>query len=59
MNFVKYVQNFIGHSAVRLTPYAGDIIGDHQRGFRRNRSTTDLILVFYIRQIVEKRMGIQ
>jgi sorting nexin-29 len=36
----------------RLTPYADEIIGDHQCGFRRNRSTTDQI--FYIRQILEK-----
>jgi hypothetical protein len=28
-------------------------IGDHHRGFRRNRSTTDQI--FYIRQILEKK----
>ena len=25
----------------RLIPYAEEIIGDHQCGFRRNRSTTD------------------
>jgi hypothetical protein len=36
----------------RLTPYAGEIIGDHQRGFRCNRSTTDHI--FSICQILEK-----
>jgi hypothetical protein len=36
----------------RLIPYADEIIGDYQRGFRRNRSTTDHI--FYIRQILEK-----
>jgi hypothetical protein len=36
----------------RLIPYADEIIGDHQCGFRRNRSTTDQI--FYIRQILEK-----
>jgi hypothetical protein len=30
----------------RLTPYVNEIIGDHQCGFRRNRSTTDQI--FYI-----------
>jgi hypothetical protein len=36
----------------RLTPYAEKIIGDHQLGFRRNRSTTDHI--FCIRQILEK-----
>jgi hypothetical protein len=41
---------------VRLTPYADEIIGDHQSGFRRNRSTTDEI--FYIRQIREKKVGI-
>jgi hypothetical protein len=32
----------------RLTPYADEIIGDQQCGFRRNRSTTGQI--FYIRQ---------
>jgi hypothetical protein len=37
----------------RLTTYAEEIIGDHQCGFRRNRSTTDQI--FSIRQILEKK----
>jgi hypothetical protein len=37
----------------RLTPYADEIIGDHQCGFRHNRSTTDQI--FYILQILEKK----
>jgi hypothetical protein len=37
----------------RLTPYAEEIIGEHQCGFRRNRSTTDHI--FCIRQIFEKK----
>jgi hypothetical protein len=37
----------------RLTPYVNEVIGDHQCGFRRNRSTTDQI--FYIRQILEKK----
>jgi hypothetical protein len=36
-----------------LTPYAEEIIGDHQCGFRRNRPTTDHI--FSIRQIIEKK----
>jgi len=36
-----------------LTPYAKEIIGDHQSGFRRNRSITDHI--FCIRQILEKK----
>jgi hypothetical protein len=25
----------------RLSPYVDEIIGDHQLGFRRNKSTTD------------------
>jgi len=37
----------------RLTSYAEEIIGDHKRGFRSNRSTTDHI--FCIRQILEKK----
>ena len=41
----------------RLIPNAEEVIGDHQCGFRRNRSTTDHI--FCIRQIFEKKMGIQ
>ena len=36
----------------RLTTYAEEIIGDHQCGFRRNRSTTDHL--FCIRQMLEK-----
>jgi hypothetical protein len=36
-----------------LTPYVDEVIGDHQCGFRRNRSTMDQI--FYIRQILEKK----
>jgi hypothetical protein len=40
----------------RLTPYADEIIGDHQCGFRRHRSTTDHI--FYIRQILRKNGSI-
>jgi len=37
----------------RLISYAKEIIGDHQCGFRRNRSTIDHI--FCIRQILEKK----
>jgi hypothetical protein len=37
----------------RLSLYIDEIIGDHQCGFRRNKSTTDQI--FYIRQILEKK----
>jgi purine nucleoside phosphorylase len=36
----------------RLTPSAEEIIGDHQCGFLRNRSTTDHM--FCIHQILEK-----
>ena len=38
---------------LRLIPYAYEVIGDLQCGFRRNRSTTDHI--FCIRQILEKK----
>jgi len=37
----------------RFTPYADEIIVDHQCGFRHNRSTTDHI--FCIHQILEKK----
>jgi hypothetical protein len=37
----------------RLIPYAVEVIGDHQRGFRRNRSTTDHL--FCISQILEEK----
>jgi hypothetical protein len=36
----------------RLSPYINEIIGGHQCGFRRDRSTTDQI--FCIREILEK-----
>jgi hypothetical protein len=36
-----------------LSKYAEEIIGDHQRGFRRNRSTTDHIVC--TRPILEKK----
>jgi hypothetical protein len=38
-----------------LSPYTDEIIGDHQCGFRRNRSTTGQM--FCIGQILEKKMG--
>jgi hypothetical protein len=37
----------------RLTPYTEEITGDHQSGFRRNRSATDHM--FCIRQILDKK----
>jgi len=37
----------------RLIPYAKEIIGNHQCGFRHNRSSVDHI--FCIRQILEKK----
>jgi hypothetical protein len=36
----------------KLNPYAEEIIGDHQCGLRRTRSTTDHI--YFISQILEK-----
>jgi hypothetical protein len=44
----KIVSNIL---LARLTPYVNEIIGDHQCGFCRNRSTMDQI--FYIRQLLE------
>jgi hypothetical protein len=41
----------------RLSLYIEEIIGDHQCGFLRNRSTTDQI--FCICQILEKKMEVQ
>lgn len=37
----------------RLEPYANKIIGDHQCGFRRNRSTIDPI--FLLKLLMEKK----
>jgi hypothetical protein len=37
----------------RLSSYKDEIVGDHQCGFRCNRSTTDQI--FCIRQILKKK----
>ena len=41
----------------RLTPYAEEINGDHQCGFRRNRSTTDhylqIVIAHRINRLVE------
>jgi hypothetical protein len=39
----------------RLRPYIDEIIGDHQCGFLRNRSTTDKNFCTY--QILEKKFG--
>ena len=38
----------------KLTPYGEEIIGDHQCGFRRNKSTNDHI--FCVCQILEKKL---
>jgi hypothetical protein len=46
------LQNF-NIPLARLNPYVKEMIGDHQCGFRRNRSTMDQI--FYIRQILENK----
>jgi hypothetical protein len=47
--YTIYFENFL----IQLNPYIDEIIGDHQCGFRRNRSTTDEI--FCLRQILEKK----
>jgi hypothetical protein len=47
---LKFVSNIL---LSRLTPFADEIIGDHQCGFRHSMSMTDRI--FYIRQILEEK----
>jgi hypothetical protein len=54
--FINCLQHLSNILLARLTPYVNEIIGDHQCGFRLNRSTTDQI--FYIRQILEKNGSI-
>jgi hypothetical protein len=51
ITFAKYVQIFPNILLSRLTPYAEKIIRDHQYGFRRSRSTAELI--FCIRRLLE------
>jgi hypothetical protein len=51
--FANYIRNLSNILLSRLTPYAEEIIGDHESRFRHNSSTTDHI--FCIRQILEKK----
>jgi hypothetical protein len=53
LNFHIFSNNISIYLLSRLRPYIDEIIGDHQCGFRRNRSTTDQI--FCIQQILEKK----
>ena len=39
----------------KLTPYAEEVIRDHNCGFGSNRSTTDYTRIFYNRHILEKK----
>jgi len=39
-----FIQHFIQYSLSRLIPYVDEITGDHQCGFRRNRSATGQII---------------
>jgi hypothetical protein len=55
--FYHILKDLLAVSMLWLCPYVDEIIGDHQCGFRRNRSTTDQI--FCIRQVLEKELGIQ
>jgi hypothetical protein len=52
-HFGNHIQILSNILLSRLTPYAEEIIGEHQGGFRRNRSTADHILC--IRHILEKK----
>jgi hypothetical protein len=49
VNFMQISSNIL---LCRLTPYADDIIGDHQCRVSHNRSTDH---IFYIHQILEKK----
>ena len=53
ITFVDYVQILSNILLSSLTPDVEEIIGDHQCGFRCNRSTTDLI--FCIHLILQKK----
>ena len=53
ITFANRLQKVIQHPALKLIPYAKEIIGDHQCGFRRKRSTIDHI--FCLRQMLEKK----
>jgi hypothetical protein len=39
----------------RLSPYIDEIIGDHQCGFRRNRSTTDQTFCIGLMRALKKK----
>ena len=52
-HFCKLHKNLFKILLSMVTPYAEEITRYHQRGFRRNRITTDH--TFCIRQIPEKR----
>jgi len=50
-NFINYLQNSTQHPVVKVNAICRKIIGDHQCGFWRNKSTTGQI--FCIRQILD------
>jgi hypothetical protein len=52
----KTSYKILSNILARLIPYEDEITGDHQCGFRSNRSTPDQI--FYNRQILEKKVRI-
>jgi hypothetical protein len=40
------------HPSIKVKSYTDEIVGDHKRGFRRNKSTTDKI--YYSLQVLER-----
>jgi len=52
-HFVSHVQNFIQRPAIRLTPYAEDIIGDYSVG--SNATGLLLIILPELVKYLEKR----
>jgi len=52
-HFCQLLTNFIQNSAVKVNPICRRNYGDHQCGFRGNRSTTDHM--FCVGEILEKK----
>jgi len=52
--FANYVQNIFQHPAAKSTPYAEEIIGDHQCGFH---ATGRLLIIYSVFVIYLRKDG--
>jgi hypothetical protein len=50
---INFIQKFTNILLSKLSPYINEINGDHQCGFRPNRSSTDQM--FFIHRMLEKK----